>query len=282
MNDAMIDNISRDLEPILEYFSGKNTDNECRYRSFDYCYDWFQTHKNKVADTDKIDVSCLHLMCYLASWGMLRGSSILLQKSIKFYEPLVRLIAGQKVSSIEGINQKIWEIDVNDYSQENIQIILETYNQIKTLLYGETTTRHIVSVTKIMLGVFGCVPAFDRYFCETFKYFYPSKGFSSDNLTCKQLECISEFYVRFRSIIDNKKIVLVDGNKKFYPNAKIIDMYGFSRSFFYQDEIFKKYKSNDTYQGIIDELKKKGIKRTEQEIKSLMNKENKQDKEPEF
>ena len=31
-----------------------------------------------------------------------------------------------------------------------------------------------------------------------------------------------------------------------------------------------------------NELKKKGIKRTEQEIKSLMNKENKQDKEPEF
>lgn len=282
MNNEMIDNISRDLEPILEYFSGKNTDNECRYRSFDYCYDWFQTHKNKVADKDRINISCLHLMCYLASWGMLRGSSILLQKSVKFYEPLIRLIAGQKVGLIEGINQKIWDIDVNEYSQENKKIIVETYNQIKTLLYGETTTRHIVSVTKIMLGVFGCVPAFDRYFCETFQYFYPGKGFSSDNLTCKQLTCISMFYVRFRSIIDNKKIVLVDDNKKFYPNAKIIDMYGFSRSFFYQDEIFKKYKSNDTYQDIIDELKKKGIKRTEQEIKSLMNKENKQDKEPEF
>jgi hypothetical protein len=40
-----------------------------------------------------LQLSCLHLSFYLASWGMFRGSSFLLEKSAKFFEPLVRTIS---------------------------------------------------------------------------------------------------------------------------------------------------------------------------------------------
>jgi hypothetical protein len=46
-----------------------------------------------MADEAHMQLSCLHLSFYLASWGMFRGSSFLLEKSAKFFEPLVRTIS---------------------------------------------------------------------------------------------------------------------------------------------------------------------------------------------
>ena len=67
---AMIDVFKAQSEPI-----DRNT-------SFDYCYNYFKTTEDLTADLEK---SCLVLGFYLASWGMLRGSSFLLQKSIKYF-----------------------------------------------------------------------------------------------------------------------------------------------------------------------------------------------------
>jgi len=68
--DKLINTFLKDREP---------TD---RYASFDYCYNYFQTFKynNKILDiavSDNLQLSCLHLGFYLASWGMLRGSTFL-------------------------------------------------------------------------------------------------------------------------------------------------------------------------------------------------------------
>lgn len=242
---------SEEFKTIVQNFRPQDIDSTNRFTSFDYCFDWFQTHKEKVADDDKIEQSCLHLMCYLASWGMLRGSSILLQKSVKFYEPLVRLIAGQNIQcsqtgcAIKGINQEIWNIDVDKYddyfptvgseTQKGYDIVLDTYEKIQKCLYGDNDTRHIVAVTKIMMGVFGCVPALDRFFCETFKTLYPGKGFASpQTLTKRHLECINNFYNNTSELINDTKIEVLNFNntsEKIYPKAKIIDMYGFGKSY---------------------------------------------------
>lgn len=209
-----------------------------RYTSFDYCFNWFQVHQNSCADDDKIEQSCLHLMCYLASWGMLRGSSILLQKSAKFYEPLVMAVAGKLDKSESNVNQKIWELDVQNYNN-NFDIILETYEKIRLALFRDDTNRHIVVVTKIMLGIFGCVPALDRYFCLTFKELFLGHGFAAPNtLTKKHLEAIYYLYEQYQTEIDTfmfetKKFEKESSNSelRYYTKAKIIDMYGFNKSF---------------------------------------------------
>lgn len=185
-------------------------------------------------------------MCYLSTWGMLRGSSVLLQKSAKFYEPLIRIIAGKKVKiddskrTIEGINQKIWNIDVDHFENQEIRnILLDTYNKIKICLYNEDKTHHIVAVTKIMLGIYGCIPAMDRYFSQSFSTLYGSFGFSKTptNLLDKHLRLIYHFYSQNEKDINNlqKRCDVLKFNEqvsnRHYTKAKIIDMYGFNKSF---------------------------------------------------
>ncbi len=58
-----------------------------RFSSFDYCYNHFYSfyRDNRVpelADDRNLQMSCLQLGFYLASWGMLRGSSFLIEKSV--------------------------------------------------------------------------------------------------------------------------------------------------------------------------------------------------------
>lgn len=65
-----------------------------RYASFDYCYNYFysffkEDRLSELATADNIQVSCFQIGFYLASWGMMRGSSFLLEKSVRHYKNLI-------------------------------------------------------------------------------------------------------------------------------------------------------------------------------------------------
>jgi hypothetical protein len=201
-----------------------------RYASFDYCYNYFQTFKynNKISDiavSDNLQLSCLHLGFYLASWGMLRGSTFLLQKSIKHYESLIKEIA--------NFDRKIWSIDVDSYTEDNMRLILDCYEMITNSFLPDGVKEETVA-TKIMLGVFGCVPAFDQNFCNAFREVFKGKcGFRRLNIG--SLSCIKEFYKNNQTLIDKwfngiKTIDLKTGDytNLSYSKAKIIDMIGFT------------------------------------------------------
>jgi hypothetical protein len=201
-----------------------------RYTSFDYCYNYFRDFKNnnkisEMAVSGNLQVSCLHLGFYLASWGMLRGSSYLLQKNIKYYESLIK-----EISNFDG---RIWSIDVDNYTEENMKLILDCYEMI-TNTFVPNGVKEETIVTKIMLGVFGCVPAFDQNFCNGFREFFKGKcGFRRLNID--SLSCIKEFYESDRNLIDkwSNKIKTIDfktgdHTNLSYSRAKIIDMIGFT------------------------------------------------------
>ena len=107
-----------DIEIIIKEFNSKFGQTD-RYSSFDYCYNYFLTTKDLTKDIEK---SCLTLGFYLASWGMYRGSSFLLQKSVKYLEPTIKYIA--------GIDKSIWNIDVDNYDSQTIKEIIKVYNDI--------------------------------------------------------------------------------------------------------------------------------------------------------
>ena len=46
-----------------------------RHVSYDFCYNYFQSFKNKEEIKDNMELSCLQLGFYLASWGLYRGSN---------------------------------------------------------------------------------------------------------------------------------------------------------------------------------------------------------------
>ena len=200
-----------------------------RYKSFDYCYNYFLKTDNLEMDIEK---SCLSLGFYLASWGMFRGSGFLLQKSVKYFEPTIHYIS--------SLDKSVWKIDVDRYSDDNIDKILEIYDGIKRRLIPAGKA-DLTLTTKVLLGVFGFIPAFDNYFCNTFREIaagskYSKCGFRKVNRN--SLNIIKEFYDSNKQAIDclSKQTFTTDfltGEKTEinYPKAKIIDMYGFTCNF---------------------------------------------------
>jgi len=221
INSEFSDSISRFRE-----FSENIDISHHRYSSFDYCYNYF---KNTDASID-VEKSCLELGFYLASWGMLRGSGFLLQRSFKHFEKLIIYIAGQQQEK-----EYLWDIDINDYP-ENYELLQTIYDEIKEIVI-EPGKSHLTLVTKIMLGVYGFVPAFDSYFIKTFNNLFKGKP-SFNQFNRQSLESIYQFYLKHKTEIDklsNDIRVLnfdtgLEGNNR-YTKAKIIDMYGFQKSF---------------------------------------------------
>ena len=210
-----------DLEIIIDEFKSKSGTTD-RYTSFDYCYNYFRNTNDLTKDIEK---SCLVLGFYLASWGMLRGSSFLLQKSVKHFQKLIEYYS--------TLDKEIWLIDIDNYSIENNSRIIEVYHKTKEILILENNT-HLTLTTKVLLGVFGFIPAFDQYFCKTFNLIFKGKcGFSVVNNN--SLNCLKEFYDTNKMAIDklsNETFTtdFITGQKTNinYPKAKIIDMFGFT------------------------------------------------------
>lgn len=212
-----------DIETVVNKFKAQSNPDD-RYTSFDYCYNYFRKTENLSNDIEK---SCLVLGFYLASWGMFRGSSFILQKSVKHFEPTINYI-----SSLE---RSVWDIDVDNYNDDNIQKIISIYNEIKVRLITNVNA-DLTLITKILLGVFGFIPAFDNYFGKTFREISNGQcGFRKVNN--KSLTFLRDFYDANKRSIDNLSLgtfttEFTTGQKTTinYPKAKIIDMYGFTFS----------------------------------------------------
>ena len=214
------------IKEYLDYYLSETNPTD-RYTSFDYCYNYFKTNSSEYL-LNNMEKSCLVLGFYLASWGMLRNS-FLLQKSIKFYEPIIQYIS--------ELDRSYWSIDVDNYTDDNINKILKVYEDIESKIIPINEKGNPAEagtlLTKILLGVFGFIPAFDTYFLKAFKFMSKyNKGFKVVNLN--NLKIISEFYVSNKMVIDEfasitKTYEVSTGNKTniSYTKAKIIDMYGF-------------------------------------------------------
>lgn len=184
-----------------------------RYASFDYCYDHFQLHQERgrlsgLVVGSNMQLSCLHLGFYLASWGMLRNS-VLLQRSVKHYVPIVEVVASS--------SSEIWSVDANCYSETNWAVVWETAQRIRQALPDGVSDS---LVTKIMLGVFGCVPAFDTYF---------KKGFGASTFGRTAFMGVAEFYRKHADVIDRHRVATLDfdtgmDTARRYTRAKVIDM----------------------------------------------------------
>jgi len=89
-----------DIEKNVRTYLGDRSPLE-RASSFDYCFNYFQAFRDRTATSEisarqYLELSCLHLGYYLASWGMLRGSTVLHTKSYRFFETVVGVIVGDR------------------------------------------------------------------------------------------------------------------------------------------------------------------------------------------
>ena len=150
---------------IDKYLSGITKDEFHRYKSWDNCFKAFSASK-------QTEIQILELAFYLASWGMYRGSSGLLQKNHLIHKGAVDIVFSKT-------SQKLKCNQTTEVKRENINAILEVKNELTehySSIYftkGADIPKPIsptdTLLSKIMLGTLGCVPAYDRYFIDGLK-----------------------------------------------------------------------------------------------------------------
>lgn len=224
---------------IQKFYSIIQTEENARYKSWEHCYKTFGDSKNKN-DSETIDYLCLNLGFYLASWGMYRGSSFLLQKDYKVHRAAVIEMQNVKYNILraatpeilitEDALSKIFELQ---YQLDNI------YTSIKKTVLKSKTTITDTLITKILMGVFGCVPAYDRYV----KYSLKEYGIGIPSFkNPSRLQELYTFYNNNRTVIDEER-ERINSHGFIYPHMKVIDVLLWQIGF--DDDVEEKFKKAD-------------------------------------
>jgi len=212
--------VNKAIQSVQESYNTLKNDEHARFRSWEYCYDFFSKNNVKPDETT-IDLLSLHLAWYLASWGMLRGSAFLLQKDYKIHLPVVKLLIAEE-------NRNLYCLNIDDYLNDDIlkQImhlsnkIVDTYrNMTQSEKFKNGRNASDTLVSKILLGTMGCTPAFDR----NFKTGLRKSSVSSATFTANSLKRIAIYYKNNFDEFEKLRNEMDVGDKK-YPIMKIIDM----------------------------------------------------------
>jgi hypothetical protein len=180
--------------------------------------------------TGQLEKSCAVLAFYLASWGMYRGSTFLLNHTNSTHFIPV-------IGYIEEFGDSLRAIDVDCYHDANLEKIEEAYARLKAAVLPEGNTA-VTLVTKILAGVFGCVPAYDTYFrigVRNVTGDHSREAFWS--FSRRSLELLSEVYLANASELNALAAESVTWRFEDSTSptglplkrAKILDMYFFDR-----------------------------------------------------
>jgi hypothetical protein len=218
-------------DKVLRFYRDLEEVEDHRYKSWEHCYRFFKEIKVKDEISSKEqNLAQLHLAFYLASWGMYRGSSFILQKDYTIFKEIVEIILDKDYSILWEL-EKIEESSFEDFKEKFSNLykrIEEKLKQIKssTLSHPDLTEKRILYfqndsvsytlITKILLGTIGCIPAYDRFFIEGLgsnknirKRFHSERSFNE----------LIEFYR-----INKDEIDKISEELEYVP-MKIIDMY---------------------------------------------------------
>lgn len=199
-----------------------------RERSWDLCFNYFQDNPRP---TQNMELSCLQLGYYLASWGMLRGSSFLFTKTnVMHYQ--------DSIAVIEEHNEIMNGIDVDQYNDEHTLAHLDSaWYALKDSLLpegGSSTTL----ISKVMMGVWGCMPSFDTFFINTMRTTAGDNKIRGLNGASNQaLLALYELWKEHQEEIDQLRS---DNPTWTFPHgapgdrpltrAKVLDIFGFQYS----------------------------------------------------
>ena len=223
-----------DLEGcIKDYLNGREEKHgrtpDGRYSSFDYSYNYFysfykENRIEEIASDENIQMSCLQIGFYLASSGLMGRSSSLIERSVRNFQGVI--------STISQMDPVLWKIDLESYTPENIELLLECRNNIIDSFSEDVKVSEAI-VTRIMLGVFGNIPVFDQYFKNSMKMKKVSR---------RSLMKLREFYEENKSSLDSFEIHTLDfltGKETdvIYTKARLLDIYGYMNGQFKKHEI---------------------------------------------
>ncbi len=206
------------LAVIERYLSGLKADPYHRYKSWDHCFEAFKSE----LDTNQL---ALHLGFYLASWGMYRGSSGLLQKSYVIHEGAVRILLQDEYKQLY-CNEK------NEIGHDLVDSIFGLHRELSVYYsalgsVGKPISPTDTLISKILLGTTACVPAYDRYFIM---------GLSAAGMVHRRfsVDSLHELLI----LIEHNKPLIFESQRRikttigsYYPFMKIMDMFFWQTGF---------------------------------------------------
>lgn len=209
------------INSATTFYNDLKADKNGRYRSWEHCYKLF--HDARHIKTPDYDYLSLHLAFYLASWGMYRGSSFLLQKDYKVHIPVVKEILKEEYNCLFGLNCGDFESnDIKQRLQGLYKTIENIYDDIRKSVKEKQNVKNKLSstlITKVLMGTLGCVPAYDRYFIDGVK----DQRITTGNYNFESLSKLADFYKQNykRLEAERSKLKVYDLP---YPQMKLLDM----------------------------------------------------------
>ena len=191
-----------------------------RSRSWEHCYRVFRDARTDPSPD--YDYLSLHLAFYLASWGMYRGSSFLLQKDYKVLTPIVEEILKPEYDCLFGLAcADVRNDDVQTQLTNVYNDIANDFGPVRNQVAGREVPSPVspVLITKILMGTLGCVPAYDRFFGIGAKYL----GLEKDTYQEKSLRELVDFYEAHNDRLEEARRGMQTDDLT-YPQMKLLDM----------------------------------------------------------
>ena len=191
-----------------------------RSRSWEHCYRVFRDARTDPSPD--YDYLSLHLAFYLASWGMYRGSSFLLQKDYKVLSPIVEEILKPEYDCLFGVAcVDLREPEVQARLTNVYDCIAHHFHPIRKEVAGREVTTPVspVLITKILMGTLGCVPAYDRFFQDGVATYKVTTREYSPKSVLRLVDFYEEHNDRFEEARRGMRT-----EDLTYPQMKLLDM----------------------------------------------------------
>lgn len=208
------------IDAAQTFYDDARRDKNGRSRSWEHCYRVFRDARTDPSPD--YDYLSLHLAFYLASWGMYRGSSFLLQKDYKVLVPIVEKILKPEYDCLFGVAcTDLRESEVQDRLEMLRDDIAEHFEPIRDEVAGREVASSVspVLITKILMGTLGCVPAYDRFFQDGVATYKVTTQEYSTNSVLK----LVDFYEEHNDRLEEARRGMRVGDLT-YPQMKLLDM----------------------------------------------------------
>ena len=208
------------IDAAQTFYEDARADENGRSRSWEHCYRVFRDARTDPSPD--CDYLSLHLAFYLASWGMYRGSSFLLQKDYKVLVPIVEKILKPEYDCLFGVAcADLRESEVQGSLEKLYKYIAKHLQPIRNEVAGREVRTPVspVLITKILMGTLGCVPAYDRFFEEGARHL----GLKEKNYKKNSLLELADIYEAHNDRLEEARRGMRTEDL-VYPQMKLLDM----------------------------------------------------------
>lgn len=217
----------KEIEKVINKFYNNIIDSTSnhRYKSWEHCFNAFNNifNQHDILEDADLDFLSLHLGFYLASWGMYRGSSFLLRDyDYTIHKECVKIAFEYKDLLKKDIFGKDKNYCLNSLLGDNglYAKVWDYYKELNT----KSKKVSMTLITKVLMGIFGCVPAYDRFFNNALSKF----GISKTKNKKPNLNALIDFITNnseFENAFNNTLKEINSNSKTNYTKMKIVDMF---------------------------------------------------------